>query len=95
MARSEFEMRREGSWDESRQTKTETVCPYCGVGCPVELHVQDGRILKTTSPLENPITRGNLCVKGRFGFEFVQLKKTSAERSGEKTSAERSGSQTT
>jgi len=80
MPRVEHELRKAGSWDEAAQTKTQTVCPYCGVGCPVELHVQGERIVKVTSPLENPITRGNLCVKGRFGFEFVQL--TSVKRSG-------------
>jgi predicted molibdopterin-dependent oxidoreductase YjgC len=74
MPRTEHDLRRAGTWDPAAQTKTQTVCPYCGVGCPVELHVQDDRIVKVTSPLEDPITRGNLCVKGRFGFEFVQLR---------------------
>jgi predicted molibdopterin-dependent oxidoreductase YjgC len=50
---------------------TETICPYCGVGCAVELHVQDDRILKVTSPLDSSVTEGHLCIKGRFGFEFV------------------------
>jgi predicted molibdopterin-dependent oxidoreductase YjgC len=48
-----------------------TVCPYCGVGCSLELHVQDNRIVKATSPLDHDITRGHLCIKGRFGWEFV------------------------
>ncbi len=72
MFRSEYEMRQEGTWDESKQAVTETICPYCGVGCDLELHVQDNRIVKVTSPLDNDITRGHLCIKGRFGFEFVQ-----------------------
>jgi predicted molibdopterin-dependent oxidoreductase YjgC len=38
----------------------------------LSLHVQDGEILKATSPLENSITQGNLCIKGRFGWRFVQ-----------------------
>jgi predicted molibdopterin-dependent oxidoreductase YjgC len=71
--RTEFEMRREGSWEPARQTATDTVCGYCGVGCTVTLHVQDERIVKATSPFENAVTHGNLCVKGRFGFEFVHL----------------------
>lgn len=71
MPKSEYEMRQDGSWDESRQTVTETICPYCGVGCSLELHVQDNRIVKATSPREQPITLGNLCIKGRFGWEFV------------------------
>jgi len=72
MAKKEFDMRAEGTWDESRQTTTDTICPYCGVGCTLSLHVQDGEILKATSPLENSITQGNLCIKGRFGWRFVQ-----------------------
>jgi predicted molibdopterin-dependent oxidoreductase YjgC len=69
--KTEFDLRRAGEWDESRQTETETICGYCGVGCAVTLRVQDGRIVKATSPIENEVTLGNLCVKGRFGFEFV------------------------
>ena len=72
MFRSEHEMRQEGTWDESDQTVVETICPYCGVGCDLELHVQDNAIVKVTSPLDHDITRGHLCIKGRFGFEFVQ-----------------------
>jgi predicted molibdopterin-dependent oxidoreductase YjgC len=73
MAKPEFDLRAEGRWDESKQTVTDTVCGYCGVGCTLTLHVQDERIVKATSPLENSVTHGNLCVKGRFGFEFVQI----------------------
>ena len=72
MASHEFDLRQAGAWDESRQTQTDTICGYCGVGCTLTLHVQDERIVKATSPLENAVTHGNLCVKGRFGFEFVQ-----------------------
>jgi predicted molibdopterin-dependent oxidoreductase YjgC len=72
MFRSEHEMRKAGTWDEPRQTRTDTICGYCGVGCTLTLHVQDDRIVKVTSPVEAPITEGHLCIKGRFGFEFVQ-----------------------
>ena len=72
MPASEYTMRQAGTWDESAQTVTETICPYCGVGCNVELHVQDNTIVKVTSPLDSEVTHGHLCVKGRFGFEFVQ-----------------------
>jgi len=72
MFRSEYEMRQEGSWDEDRQTVTETICSYCGVGCSLELHVQDNEIVKVTSPLDHSVTHGNLCVKGRFGYQYVQ-----------------------
>ena len=72
MFRSEFDMRAAGTWDESRQTTTETVCAYCGVGCNLSLHVQDNTIVKVMSPPESPITHGNLCIKGRFGFQHAQ-----------------------
>jgi predicted molibdopterin-dependent oxidoreductase YjgC len=72
MFKSEFDMRAAGTWDESAQTMTETICPYCGVGCSLELHVQDNSIVKVTSPLDSSVTDGHLCIKGRFGFQFVQ-----------------------
>jgi ferredoxin len=72
MFASEYNLRQAGEWDESKQTVTTTICPYCGVGCNLELHVQDNRIVKVTSPLDHDVTYGHLCVKGRFGFEFVQ-----------------------
>jgi predicted molibdopterin-dependent oxidoreductase YjgC len=72
MFSSEFEMRAAGTWDASQQTVTSTICPYCGVGCGLDLHVQDGDIVKVTSPLDSSVTAGHLCVKGRFGFQFVQ-----------------------
>ena len=71
MPASEYNMRQAGTWDESKQTVTTTICPYCGVGCNLELHVQDNRIVKVTSPLDHDVGYGHLCVKGRFGFEFV------------------------
>jgi predicted molibdopterin-dependent oxidoreductase YjgC len=72
MFSSEHAMRQAGTWDESKQTQTDTVCPYCGVGCMLSLHVQDNRIVKVTSPLNHDITRGNLCIKGHFGWKYVQ-----------------------
>jgi predicted molibdopterin-dependent oxidoreductase YjgC len=72
MFKSEYDLRQAGAWDESRQTEVRTVCPYCGVGCNLELHVQDGDIVKVTSPDDHDVTRGNLCIKGRFGFQHVQ-----------------------
>jgi predicted molibdopterin-dependent oxidoreductase YjgC len=72
MFKSEFDMRAAGTWDETAQTVTDTICPYCGVGCTLTLHVQDNDIVKVTSPLDNSVTEGHLCVKGRFGFQFVQ-----------------------
>jgi len=72
MASREFDLRKSGEWNESGQTTTDTICPYCGVGCTLTLHVQDGEIVKATSPLDNTITAGNLCIKGRFGWRFVE-----------------------
>ena len=75
MVNREYELRASGDWDEGRQTTSDTICPYCGVGCTLQLHVQDNEIVKATSPFENPITQGNRCIKGRFGWQFVQPKR--------------------
>ncbi len=72
MFASEHELREAATWDESRQTQTDTICPYCGVGCSLTLHVQENEIVKVTSPNDHSITRGNLCIKGRFGFQHVR-----------------------
>jgi NADP-reducing hydrogenase subunit HndD len=72
MFKSEHDMRAAGTWDESAQTVTDTICPYCGVGCTLSLHVQDNTIVKVGSPLDSSVADGHLCVKGRFGFQFVQ-----------------------
>ena len=74
MFSTEHELREAGEWREDEQTVTPTICPYCGVGCTLELHVQAGEIVKVTSPDDHDITRGNLCVKGRFGFQHVQAR---------------------
>lgn len=67
----EFDMRATGVWDESRQEVTRTVCSYCGVGCNLDIHTQDGKIAKVTSPHDHEVTLGNLCIKGRFGWTYV------------------------
>jgi len=72
MFSSEYELRQRGEWNEESQTKTDTICSYCGVGCTLTLHVQDNEIVKVTSPVENSVTSGHLCVKGRFGYQYVQ-----------------------
>ena len=72
MFKSEYDLRAAGEWDESRQAEVDTVCPYCGVGCTLTLHVQDNEIVKVSSPDDHDTTRGNLCIKGRFGFQHVQ-----------------------
>jgi predicted molibdopterin-dependent oxidoreductase YjgC len=67
----EYDMRHAGTWDGSRQEVTRTVCPFCGVGCNLDLRTQDGSIVDVTSPLDHDVTSGHLCVKGRFGWQFV------------------------
>jgi predicted molibdopterin-dependent oxidoreductase YjgC len=78
MFASEHDLREAEQWDESQQTQTDTICPYCGVGCNLTLHVQDNEIVKVTSPDDHDITRGNLCIKGRFGFQHVRPKEPGA-----------------
>jgi predicted molibdopterin-dependent oxidoreductase YjgC len=70
----EYDKREAGTWDESRQKQTTTVCTFCGVGCNLTLHVQDNEIVKVTSPHESSVTHGNLCIKGRFGWQHVEKK---------------------
>jgi formate dehydrogenase alpha subunit len=49
-----------------------TTCPYCGVGCALELHVDEKDfIYKVTSPFDAVVNHGNLCVKGRYGYDFI------------------------
>ena len=72
MFTSEYNMREAGTWKEEEQTQTDTICPYCGVGCALTLHVQDNEIVKVSSPSDHSVTHGNLCIKGRFGFQHVQ-----------------------
>ena len=69
--KTEFDLREENNWNEEEQTVTETICSYCGVGCTLELHVQDNEIVKVTSPADHEVTHGMLCIKGRFGWKYV------------------------
>ncbi len=66
-----WDMKEAGTWDADAQEVTRTVCSYCGVGCNLDIHTQDGRIVDVTSPLDHEVTLGNLCIKGRFGWSFV------------------------
>lgn len=54
--------------------KIRTTCPYCGVGCQQWLHVKEGKILKVTGVKNGAPNKGRLCVKGRFGFDFIYSK---------------------
>lgn len=58
----------------SRNDETKTVrttCPYCGVGCQLLLHVKDEKIVKVTGVEDGAPNYGRLCVKGRFGYDFI------------------------
>jgi len=66
--------------------KINTVCPYCGVGCRFDLNIKDEKIVKVTSNPDNSVNEIALCVKGRFGFDFVnhpdRLKSPLIKRNG-------------
>ncbi len=51
--------------------EVKTVCPYCGVGCGMYLGVRGSRVVSARGDDDNPVNRGNLCVKGRFGYGFI------------------------
>ena len=69
--KTEHDMREAGTWDESSQQVTTTVCSFCGVGCNLELPTQDHRIVKVTSPADHSVTHGHLCITGRFGGQHA------------------------
>ena len=50
---------------------TRTTCPYCGVGCELNVGTRDDRIVSITPVLDAPVSKGHLCVKGRYAFDFV------------------------
>jgi predicted molibdopterin-dependent oxidoreductase YjgC len=56
--------------------KVKTVCPYCGVGCQIYLHIHKVRkeIIRVTGAEEGPVNKGMLCIKGRYGQDFVGSK---------------------
>ena len=56
-----------GSFEEET---VDSVCPFCGVGCLTSVSVKDGKIVKVEGR-DGPAERNRLCVKGRFGFDYV------------------------
>lgn len=50
---------------------TKTTCPYCGVGCELSVGVKEGRIVEVLPVLDAPVSKGHLCVKGRYAHQFV------------------------
>jgi formate dehydrogenase alpha subunit len=55
----------------SQMKKVKTTCTYCGTGCNFYLNVKDNRVIKVTSDYEAPVNRGDLCIKGRYGYDFI------------------------
>jgi formate dehydrogenase major subunit len=56
---------------ETPEREVTTTCTYCGCGCGIHLGVSGDRLVSARGQRENPSNEGRLCVKGRFGFEFV------------------------
>lgn len=72
---------------EEPDTWTRTVCPYCGVGCELEIGVRGRRLVAARPVMGAPVNKGHLCTKGRYGFEFVhapdRLLQPQARREGQ------------
>jgi formate dehydrogenase alpha subunit len=51
--------------------EVKTICPYCGVGCSIYLGIRGNEIVSVRGDKDSPVNKGGLCVKGRFGFDFV------------------------
>jgi len=59
---------RGAAWDSNCVRST---CAYCGVGCQIDLHVKDDRVIRITGRENAAPNYGSLCVKGRYGFDFL------------------------
>lgn len=53
------------------ENRVETTCTYCGCGCQLQLKVLDDRVIGVTTDVDHGVNQGSLCVKGRFGYEFI------------------------
>jgi formate dehydrogenase alpha subunit len=51
--------------------KVKTTCTYCGTGCNFYLNVRDKKVVGVTSDYDAPVNKGNLCIKGRYGYDFI------------------------
>lgn len=52
-------------------SKVQTTCTYCGVGCQLDLNIKDGKVISVTSNPDAPVNGMALCVKGRYGYDFI------------------------
>jgi predicted molibdopterin-dependent oxidoreductase YjgC len=60
-----------GAGRANQVTKVRSTCSYCGVGCNFDLNVRDGKIVRVTSAEDAPVNGMALCVKGRYGYDYV------------------------
>ncbi|MGJ8532886.1 MAG: formate dehydrogenase subunit alpha [Alphaproteobacteria bacterium] len=60
----------QGVRTEYADTSVDTLCPFCGVGCQTEVHVKDNKILHVDGR-DGPANDSRLCVKGRFGYDYI------------------------
>jgi predicted molibdopterin-dependent oxidoreductase YjgC len=71
--------------------KVRTTCPFCGTGCGLELSVKDDRVVGVKGDPASPVSRGQTCVKGRFGLDFLhspdRLQKPLMRKNGEMVEA--------
>ncbi len=58
-------------WEKPPAKEVKTICPYCGVGCSIYLGVRDNKIVAVRGDPEGPTNKGSLCVKGRWGYDFI------------------------
>ena len=58
-------------WTELPDREVSTICPYCGVGCQLDLQIKNDRIIKVVPSRKGLVNNGQACVKGKFGLEFV------------------------
>jgi formate dehydrogenase alpha subunit len=58
-------------WEKPPAKEVKTICPYCGVGCSLYLGVLDNKIVSVRGDSEGPANKGSLCVKGRWGYDFI------------------------
>jgi formate dehydrogenase major subunit len=65
------EVKHNARWRPWDIKKVRTTCPYCGVGCQQLLHVKNDRIVSVTGVEDGAPNMGRLCVKGRFGYDFI------------------------
>lgn len=80
------EKERIGKGREWEFKKVSTICPYCGCGCGIILYIKDNKTVKVSGDESNPVNEGWLCVKGKFGADFVnsedRLKKPLIRKNG-------------